>query len=162
MNATRAREIRRNRHARRLAVMAYAEAGTQKAVGRARGCAPGTTGHWKTDRPDPAVFRPFVDLLRDPGTDALPMLEAQEQAYELHAVTETATDVLVRDGLALMEKEDEWDGKEDGALLLGMAEHAAALERYIRVARPLALTKRELAERRVDLHALYRQHKEGK
>lgn len=157
MDTARARKIRMDRHARRLACGALKRAGTRKAVGKALGYDYSTVGHKVSDRPDATVLDYFTALLYGTDTDALPVLEAMQDAFELHAVVMADTPDLIRDGLALMEGEPTRDAEEDNAGIIGPIQHAEALERYRPYTTLLPLIIRELAERGVDLHALYRE-----
>jgi len=157
MERMRAKKVRVERHAARLAKNAIRYSGrTLRLTGDALGLTESTVGHYVTDRPNRAVLDICTRLIVGSATDPVALMQAQDDAYELGAIVNADTDRLIRDGLALMSRESEVDGAEDDAALRGPLAHADALDGYRRVARRLSLTIRELAERGVDLHAMYR------
>lgn len=156
MDGTKKRKIRAERHARRLATMAYREAGASLTeIARARHVAPGTPGHWTLDRPDPAILRPLLDLILGDGTDALALVEAVNDAYEMHAIVLMDDAPLIEDGLRLMDIEPVADGEEDAPDTRATPIKAARLERVARISWRLAMVMRELLERGIDLQAVY-------
>jgi len=161
MEATRARKIRMERHAARLAKEAMRYGGNPVAVARALGHARSTASHWGHDRPHRAVLDICNRLIAGSATDPIGLMQAMDDAYELEAIVRAKTDALIHDGIVLLEKESEWDGREDEAALRGPIAHADALDQHRRTTRPLSLNLRELAERGEDLHAIYRARNNG-
>ncbi|MFA6044169.1 MAG: hypothetical protein WC718_04235 [Phycisphaerales bacterium] len=160
MERMRAKKVRVERHAARLAKNAIRySGGTLRSTGDALGRAESTMGHEVTDRPNRAVLDICTRLIAGNATNPMALIQSQEDAFELGAIVTADTDRLIRDGLALMAQESERDGHEDDAALCGGMAHAEALDRYRVVARQLSLTIRELAMRGIDLHAEYRRRR---
>lgn len=157
MERARARRIRIERHADRLAKDAIRFAGPSfRETGEVLGLAKTTIGHQAMDRPNRATLDMCIRLINGSATNPMALIQAQEDAFELGAIIMADTEKLIHDGLVLMAEESRRDGAEDDAALRGPVAHAEALDRYRPIARQLSLHIRELAERGVDLHALYR------
>lgn len=162
MERARARKISIERHAARLAKDAIRYAGpSYRTIGAALGLAKTTVGHQTMDRPNRAVLDICTRLIAGSATDPIGLMQAMDDAYELEAIVRAKTDALIHDGIVLLEKESEWDGREDEAALRGPIAHADALDQHRRITRPLSLNLRELAERGEDLHAIYRARNNG-
>jgi hypothetical protein len=159
MEPTRLRKLRIERHASRLSHEAIRHAGTLRAVGAALGKAESTIGHEVTDRHNRAVLDICVRLIAGSATDPLALLQAMEDAYELSDLVAKDTERLIAEGIDAMAEESRLDGAEDDAGIIGGTVHADAIDRYRLVARRASLRIRELAERGVDIHGLYRQRR---
>lgn len=160
MEKARARRIRTERHRDTLAVAAYRRTpGTQAQKAEARGVAPGTVGHYHTDRPDPAlaeILERLIAGLSIQGVSPTALLEAVEEAYELHWLASADDEVLIRRGVTLMQTENEVGYKEDVASLTGNG-HSEWLRKVADASRELAMTIDELMYRGIDLHQRYRE-----
>ena len=155
MDKTRMTQLRKRDVARGLTVGAIRDAGTGAAVGVALGKAPGTVDHYRTDRPYPALLQVVERLVFSSDTDALPVIEAAEDAWEFHAICEQPTEELKAEYKRLMVLEADYDGSEDAPDAVHPLVHADRMERYVRNSRKLVRTIRELARRPdVDLVAL--------